>query len=154
MGRIKTQEEILLSFNKTHGKTYKYDNFIYYGYQIKSYITCFWHGDFLQTPDNHICGKGCPKCGEISRGFANSKTVQQFVVQADIKHNYKYNYDKVIYTNDHTKVIITCINHGDFVQTPSSHLQGAGCSKCAGKMVSNTESFIKEANKKHNYKYN
>jgi len=37
----------------------------------------------------------------------------------------------VNYIHSHKKVIITCPTHGDFLQTPSLHLQGCGCSNCA-----------------------
>jgi hypothetical protein len=45
-------------------------------------------------------------------------------------HNNYYNYSKVNYINSFTKVLITCPIHGDFEQTPSSHLSGRGCPKC------------------------
>src|SRR5690606_33289030 len=32
-------------------------------------IICIEHGVFKQTPDNHLRGKGCPKCAEISRSY-------------------------------------------------------------------------------------
>jgi very-short-patch-repair endonuclease len=34
------------------------------------------------------------------------------------------------YKNYKTEVIITCPKHGDFPQTPASHLKGCGCRKC------------------------
>ena len=47
------------------------------------------------------------------------------------KHGDKYNYDKSIYYKYHEKLIITCLTHGDFLQSPSKHLFGRGCPKCA-----------------------
>jgi len=37
----------------------------------------------------------------------------------------------VNYINTDTKVNITCPHHGDFSQSPTSHLSGSGCPKCA-----------------------
>ena len=42
----------------------------------------------------------------------------------------KYDYSKVKYINLKTKVIIICPEHGEFKQTPSSHLNGQGCPEC------------------------
>jgi len=36
------------------------------------------------------------------------------VKEAIIKHWNKYGYEKVIYINDYTKVILTCPIHGNF----------------------------------------
>jgi len=57
-------------------------------------------------------------------------TTDEFIEKAMIIHGGKYNYDKTVYVNNHTKVIITCPNHGDFEQTPNAHNIGEGCSKC------------------------
>ena len=45
-------------------------------------------------------------------------------------HGDKYDYSKVEYINNITKVIITCSEHGEFKQSPSAHKQGAGCPTC------------------------
>lgn len=47
------------------------------------------------------------------------------------KHNFKYNYEKVIYLNNSTPIIIICPIHGDFKQQATSHLRGNGCPKCS-----------------------
>lgn len=41
----------------------------------------------------------------------------------------RYTYDKVVYKNKNSPVIITCIEHGDFLQTPIYHLKGNGCKR-------------------------
>jgi hypothetical protein len=45
-------------------------------------------------------------------------------------HENKYNYNSCNYINSKTKIIITCPKHGEFIQTPSSHLSGKGCPFC------------------------
>jgi very-short-patch-repair endonuclease len=70
-------------------------------------------------------GKGCPKCAK------NSKlNTDLFIKKSEKKHNKKYEYHKVSYTTSTCPVIITCKKHGDFIQSPNSHLSGKGCSKC------------------------
>lgn len=51
-------------------------------------------------------------------------TFEVFREKAIKKHNGKYQYDTQSYVNSHTKVNITCLLHGEFVQTPSAHLNG------------------------------
>lgn len=53
-----------------------------------------------------------------------------FAIKSNSIHKNKYAYDKAIYINDRSKLIITCPIHGDFTQTATSHLQGHGCSMC------------------------
>lgn len=53
-----------------------------------------------------------------------------FIKKANKIHHNKYSYDKVEYISDKYKVIITCPEHGDFMQIPSSHFVGSGCPKC------------------------
>lgn len=62
------------------------------------------------------------------------KNISDFIKDATNVHGSKYDYSKVNYINNHTKVIITCRKHGDFEQTPNSHLNGRGCQKCSLKI--------------------
>ena len=70
----------------------------------------------------------------------------------------KYDYSKVEYVNNRTKVCIICSEHGEFWQTPNSHLKGCGCSNCRKKIMSNklsytSEIFIQKAREVHGNKY-
>lgn len=47
-----------------HGNRYNYDKVNYTGALNKVTITCPLHGDFLQTPNDHLKGTGCPDCRE------------------------------------------------------------------------------------------
>ncbi len=60
-----------------------------------------------------------------------------------------YNYDKVIYINRTTPVILICVRHEyEFTQLPSEHLKGVKCKKCSVNVLSNSE-FIEKAKKVH-----
>ena len=50
--------------------------------------------------------------------------------QANKIHNNFYSYEKFKYINYKTKSIITCPEHGDYLQDLKTHLQGFGCPKC------------------------
>jgi hypothetical protein len=56
---------------------------------------------------------------------------EEFIKKAKLKHGDKYDYSKVEYLTSKTKVIIICKIHGDFEQSPNSHIsQKQGCPKC------------------------
>ena len=46
-------------------------------------------------------------------------------------HNGAYDYSKMRYVNNKTKIEIICNYHGSFWQVPSDHKQGTKCPKCA-----------------------
>ena len=46
-------------------------------------------------------------------------------------HKNKYDYSKMVYKNNYTKVCIICPEHGEFWQTPNNHLAGSGCKYCS-----------------------
>ena len=58
------------------------------------------------------------------------KTTEQFIAEAKAVHGSKYDYSKVEYKNNKTKVCIICHIHGEFLQVPKDHLDGIGCKKC------------------------
>ena len=49
---------------------------------------------------------------------------QNFIQKAREVHSNKYDYSKVEYENNRTPICIICPEHGEFWQTPSSHLRG------------------------------
>lgn len=80
-------------------------------------------------------------------------TTEEFVSRATKVHDGKYRYDKSVYTVGTIQLIITCPEHGDFKQIPSSHLRGWGCQHCGGKLKSNTNLFVKKAREIYDDKY-
>ncbi len=66
-------------------------------------------------------------------------TLEEFVERANKIHSNKYDYSKVEYINNQTKVCIICPIHGEFYVTPNHHLRGVGCPKCAGRLKTNEE---------------
>ena len=138
---------------KIHNDKYDYSKVEYHKNCIKVCIICPEHGEFWQTPANHLSGSGCPKCGLKERAYKRSSTTDDFIQRAKEIHGDKYDYSKVEYINGETKVCIICPEHGEFWQIPSSHLKKHGCPKCANNYQSNTKDFILKANLIHKYKY-
>ncbi len=116
---------------KVHGDQYDYTKVDYVSAHIKVIIGCSIHGDFEQRPNNHLTGNGCTKCGRGRKDLSHTSTTSTFVEYSMEVHGDLYDYSEVDYTHNKVKVIITCRLHGSFRQTPSSHLQGCGCPKCA-----------------------
>lgn len=58
-------------------------------------------------------------------------TTEEFIKKAREVHGDKYDYSKVEYVNNKTKVIIICPIHGEFPQSPVNHIRGNECPKCA-----------------------
>jgi hypothetical protein len=141
-----TLETFIEKAKKIHGNKYNYSKVAYIKAIEKIVIICKKHGDFLQTPHNHLQGQHCPKC----RGY--DKTTELFIEQANIIHNNYYDYSKVVYTTSKEKIIITCKKHGDFLQTPSNHLTGNRCPKCGNNHITTNE-FITKSKNIHGDKY-
>jgi hypothetical protein len=58
-------------------------------------------------------------------------TTEEFIAKARLVHGDKYDYSKFIYNDAHTKSIIICPVHGEFLQKPSNHTHcKQGCMKC------------------------
>ena len=76
-------------------------------------------------------------------------TTEEFIMSATTKHSNRYDYLNVHFTTWSNKVIITCREHGDFMQVARYHLMGYGCSKCSGLKKGTTDEFIHKAQKIH-----
>lgn len=81
----------------------------------------------------------------------NSST-QEFIKKSVLIHNNKFDYSKVKYLNNHTKIEILCPIHGSFMQKPNGHLNGKGCVKCAGRNRTSKD-LIREFINIHNNEY-
>ena len=141
-------EEFIKQAQKIHNGKYDYSKSIYINARTKLIITCPIHGDFEQKPNSHLNGCGCPQCANNKR-----MTKELFIQKSNKLHGDKYDYSKVEYVNNFTKVCIICPKHGEFWQTPSSHLQGHGCQKCNRTKQLNTIEFINKAQQIHKNKY-
>lgn len=64
----KTTDEFIQEAQKIHGDKYDYSVTEYVKAHKPVKIICKKHGEFQQTPDNHLHGKGCYKCRHKSEG--------------------------------------------------------------------------------------
>ncbi len=150
-----TKQDFVERARKVHGDKYDYSKVEYINTETKVCIVCPTHGEFWQRPSDHMRGIGCRLC------YGNDKmTNEKFIEKAKKVHGDKYDYSKVEYNGNKTKVCIICHEknkygeeHGEFWQRPNDHLSGYGCPYCGNNFRKTTEQFIKEAEKIHGNKY-
>lgn len=153
MSRLNS-ENFIERAKEIHGDKYIYDKAIYINNSRKVEVICPIHGSFWVTPSHHITSKsGCPACSGCIK-----KTNSQFIDEAKLVHGDKYDYSKVEYKNNRTKVCIICPNHGEFWQIPYDHLRGIGCQRCwfdrhAKEQTFTKEQFLERCYNKHKDKY-
>lgn len=124
-------------FKIIHNNFYDYSNAYFSTSTSKIKIICPIHGEFEQAPIQHLKGRGCFLCGKVKNHKSLRRTLKDFIDQANIIHNNKYDYRLITnYINSSTKLPIICPKHGKFMQAPYNHLFGsgrggpAGCHKC------------------------
>ena len=122
-----TKSDFIANATLVHGDRYDYSKVDYQGVDKKVCIICKKHGEFWQTPWNHIkLHNGCPKCAKNRR-----LTLDIFLERAQKAHGDKYDYSSVEITSAKANVRIKCPIHGFFNQRASQHINGSGCPKCS-----------------------
>ena len=154
----KSHDTFIQESIKQHGEIYDYSKTLYIDCYTPVIIICKKHGEFQQSPSDHLSGRGCVNCGIERRIEIRKKSVDEFMEKAIEQHGIRYDYSKINYIDLKTKILIICKKHGEFEQTPSKHILGQGCKKCgdettSNKLCSTTDKFIEKANIKHNCKY-
>ncbi len=140
-----------------HNRFYSYDKSEFISNKTKIIISCPIHGDFLQTPNNHLSGYKCMKCSVDSR--SKKRMDNKFIERSIKKFNNKFDYSLVEYKNNATNIILKCNIHGIFSITPSIHLKSkTGCPKCSTYNTSQLQkldvnSLIEKFKDIHNDKY-
>ncbi len=114
-----------------------HDGYYTYGKVLDEYVqdsthivvTCPAHGNFTVQVSRHLSGSRCAKCAASDRKGLRL-TTKQFIEKAKQVHGGRFRYPRTSYVVYDEPVIITCPQHGDFRQTPSTHLSGYGCRQC------------------------
>lgn len=145
-----------------HGERYRYPEQEYRNSNTNVHVECPAHGAFEVTPNNHLNNKsGCPTCGDIAasrKRIVRNEARRDFPAEFSQVHEGRYAYGKFRYHGMHRKSTMTCSTHGDFEQTPLSHLAGAGCPACGveKRMISRrltTPVFVEKAMAVHGDRY-
>jgi len=158
VSRIST-DDFVARAKTLHGERLDYSLVQYVGAKIPVVISCPVHGQFSQTPQDHLRSpSGCPQCSALSRTEKQTSSTEEFVERSLVIHGGKYSYENVDYKTARIKVGITCKLHGVFHQYPHQHLVGVGCPICASKANGDmkrgsVEKFILSAREVHGDKY-
>lgn len=155
MGKY-TKEDFIEASQKVHGNKYDYSKVEYVNSTTKVCVICPEHGEFWVRPSDHIHSKiGCHKCSGIYKSCT-----EEFIIKAKKIYGNKYDYSKVEYINNKTKVCIICHEkdefgneHGEFWQRPNDHLSGYECPKCKNEHIPTTLEWVKKAQKIHGNDY-
>ena len=153
-----TQEEFINRSKELHNNKYDYSLVIFKNTRSEVTIICPTHGAFKQKAMTHLRPRGCLKCGLDKMSSQHRDTIEQFIEKAMAVHGDKYDYSKVEYKNSSLKVTIVCPEHGEFFQSPNTHIMNHGCPLCGLKsrflkITKSTEKFIEDAIKVHGDKY-
>jgi hypothetical protein len=118
--------------NEIHHGKYDYSKASYVNQRTKVVITCPIHGDFEQTPKNHMKGQGCPLCGkEYAKNFRKGKC-QKFIEESRKRFHdaYSFPFIEKEYENSHSIITIHCnLCDYDFKKRAGDHLTSdtGGC---------------------------
>ena len=151
-----TTEQFIEKARKIHGDKYDYSKVEYTKANKKVCIICPEHGEFWQVANTHLNKCGCPECGRQNN---RKQTTEDFIKRAIEIHGDKYDYTKTNYKGAYEPICIICPVHGEFWQTPTSHLNGKhGCKQCAiiqnaNKKRITQSDFIEICHHIHNNKY-
>lgn len=129
MSRRHTTESFIERAIYVHGDLYDYSAFQYPdSNKVKAQIICKKHGLWMQRPNDHLSGYGCPSCGVIRTPTISWDT---FITEARKVHGDRYSYKPRSLKYKKDMVTIYCKEHGEFTQSVTHHLiRKQGCRAC------------------------
>ena len=82
-----TTEEWILKAAPVYNNRYDYSKVIYIDNKTPVTVICPEHGEFLQTPNAHLSGAGCPKCKNKNQTILFEKLSNSF---KELNFNYEF----------------------------------------------------------------
>lgn len=83
--QTKTTEEFIADAIALHGDRYDYSKVNYIDSKKKVIIICQEHGEFETTPNEHLSGRGCPRCN----ASFGERSVELYLQRNNIKYKYQ-----------------------------------------------------------------
>ncbi len=124
---IRTKDMFIWEAEQKFNNKYNYKDINYIDFETPIEIKCDIHGIVLMTPKSHLKSPtGCSKCSGTVK-----LTTKEFIEKSIEIHGNEFDYSKVDYINNKTKVIIICPKKHKFLIKPNNHMLGQGCSICA-----------------------
>lgn len=127
-----THNKMIERFIFVHGAAYDYSRVKYKGQQIAVEIVCQKHGAFMQKPEYHWNGSGCPVCFDERRGDTSKDTLETFSVKAKAVFGDLFDLSACVYVHSQHDIIVRCTKHKlDCTTRPNWFLSGCNpCRKC------------------------
>jgi hypothetical protein len=132
---------------------YTFDMSDYKNTHCKIISTCDKGHTSQQSVKNLLKGHGCNICGNKSSSEKQKSNFNDVLKKFRDTHGDKYDYSNFKYSKNRVSSVIKCPIHGDFEQSPWSHMKGHGCPSCSNNKRFTTEDFISKSNGIHNNKY-
>lgn len=132
--RENNKQNFIAKASVLYNNKYDYSDIIFVNVNTLISLQCPVHKTTFEVyPEKHLRRKAeCPLC---TRERASANKINQygevFVEKARLAHGDRYDYSKAVYKGNKKKVVIICEKHGEFKQTPDTHLGGKGCGACA-----------------------
>lgn len=135
--RVRDTESFIMRAKVIHGNLYDYGKTVYVKSSQKVVITCPKHGDFEQSPNNHLSGLcGCKKCVNRQEPMGTDYWIEKFISV----HGQDYDYSKFEARGAFIKSTVVCKATGmEFLISPDGHGNaGKGCPCCRYKKSSSS----------------
>ena len=112
-----------------HSGKFGYDHVDYVNSKTKISILCGNCGKyFMQAPNKHLSGQGCPKA---PCGGQGKYTTEEYIEAAVKQHGNKYGYERVVYKSAKDKIEISCKTCDEYFSQPAGRHLRHGCLKCS-----------------------
>lgn len=139
----KTKQKFIEESVSFFPNKFDYHSVNYVNNKTEVTLYCIEHSLYFNiTPFQHLNSKygGCPHC-KVNEVL----TTEEFVARSRDRFPGRFTYEKTEYRGLHTKLVITCLEHGGIECIPSNHLVSlTGCFYCGLKERQNTRTYSKE----------
>ncbi len=88
-----TREDFIEKAKAVHEDKYDYSKVKYINTATKVCIVCPEHGEFWQTPNNHLFGAGCPACPQSRM----ESEIRQFLIKNHVQFEQEKGFDWLLY---------------------------------------------------------
>ena len=150
-------ELFITKIKEKFGDAFDYSKVVYKDRMTPVLLICKKHNIEFSKPPTKLLYRdtvGCKTCVTDNKKQLFRKSIDTFILEANTKHKYKFNYSKVMYVNSETPITIICPIHKEFETSPYQHLNSdTGCQKCSGCYRRTLKDFIEEAIKIHGDAY-
>lgn len=123
---VQSITNFFITAQNIHKDKYNYKKVDYVDSVTPVILICSKHGEFTQTPRDHLQGKGCKKCAIDGSRYTNT----EFVDKLNSIHK-----GTIVplssYEGIFKKIKMKCQCEHEWEPTPSSLLKGTGCPVCA-----------------------